>query len=180
MVILDEVEQSNGKDKARGVGGVAAATAAAAANANGRQYVFDATFGEDATQEAVYDATTRPLVGDVLRGVNATVFAYGATGSGKTHTMMGSAAQPGVMVRALNQLFAALKSEARAKVTMSYLEIYNENIRDLLSPSGGPLELREDSQGRGVRVAGLTEKTATSTEEVRSIPTQTQPIYSTL
>lgn len=59
-------------------------------------------------QEAIYAATTRSLVGDVLRGYNATVFAYGATGSGKTHTMVGSTDQPGIMVRALEQLFTAV------------------------------------------------------------------------
>jgi kinesin family protein 18/19 len=57
----------------------------------------------------VYEATSSCLVSDVLMGYNATVFAYGATGSGKTHTMVGSPEQPGIMVRALNDLFQAVK-----------------------------------------------------------------------
>jgi hypothetical protein len=57
----------------------------------------------------VYEATSSSLVSDVLMGYNATVFAYGATGSGKTHTMVGSPQQPGIMVRALNDLFQAVK-----------------------------------------------------------------------
>lgn len=57
----------------------------------------------------VYEATSSGLVSDVLLGYNATVFAYGATGSGKTHTMVGSPQQPGIMVRALNDLFQAVK-----------------------------------------------------------------------
>lgn len=52
------------------------------------------------------------------------------------------------------------------QVSMSYLEIYNEQIRDLLNPSSGYLELREDSRGRNIQVAGLTEISTTSTEEV--------------
>ena len=53
------------------------------------------------------------------------------------------------------------------KVSMSYLEIYNENIRDLLNPSSGHLELRDDSRGRNIQVAGLSEVTTKNTEEVR-------------
>lgn len=59
-------------------------------------------------QEQVYTATTRGLVRDVISGYNATVFAYGATGAGKTHTMVGSDQEPGIMVRALNDLFRSI------------------------------------------------------------------------
>lgn len=98
---------------------------------------------------------------------NATVFAYGATGAGKTHTMVGDPSQPGIMVRALNDLFNAVKDkEDEYSVTMSYLELYNEQIRDLLNPSSGYLELREDSRGRNIQVAGLSEISTTSTNEV--------------
>jgi kinesin family protein 18/19 len=57
----------------------------------------------------VYEATSRSLVSGVLMGYNATVFAYGATGSGKTHTMVGNSQQPGIMVRALKDLFQAVQ-----------------------------------------------------------------------
>ena len=57
----------------------------------------------------MYATTSASLVTDVLMGYNATVFAYGATGSGKTHTMVGNPQQPGIMVRALNDLFKAVK-----------------------------------------------------------------------
>ncbi|XP_063240330.1 kinesin-like protein KIF19 isoform X1 [Bacillus rossius redtenbacheri] len=137
-----------------------------------RQYVFDFVFKEESSQEEVYSATTRPLVSDVLDGYNATVFAYGATGSGKTHTMVGEPSSPGVMVRALNDLFLSLGGSEHPdqfKVTMSYMEIYNESIRDLLNPSSGFLELREDSRGRGVQVAKLTEVSTTSTDQVMSL-----------
>ncbi|XP_039290693.1 kinesin-like protein KIF19 [Nilaparvata lugens] len=136
-----------------------------------RQFIYDVVFDEESTQETVYDATTRGLVRDVLLGYNATVFAYGATGSGKTHTMVGDPSQPGIMVRALNDLFLTINNHGhKFTVTMSYLEIYNENIRDLLNPSSGFLDLREDTgRSRNITVAGLTEVTAKSTQEVMQL-----------
>ncbi|KAL3877693.1 hypothetical protein ACJMK2_035359 [Sinanodonta woodiana] len=132
-----------------------------------KTFVFDQTFDGNATQEKVYDATTKFLIENVVTGYNATVFAYGATGAGKTYTMLGTDNEPGIMARALNDLFLQMeKSDDMAyKVTMSYLEIYNEMIRDLLNPGSGILDLREDSKG-GVQVAGLVELKARSTEEV--------------
>merc|ERR1712045_299173 len=135
---------------------------------NDRQYVFDATFGADSTQQEVYVKTTQPLIQSVLEGYNATVFAYGATGSGKTYTMVGTPEHPGCMALALNELFETMDrtTEVVFKVTMSYLEIYNENIRDLLNPTSGHLDLRDDSKGRNITVAGLSEVTTKNTEEV--------------
>lgn len=77
-----------------------------------------------------------------LAGFNATLFAYGATGCGKTHTVSGSPQDPGVIPRALSALF-----ERRTEVisfSMSYLEVYNEQIRDLLSSKNASLDLREE------------------------------------
>ncbi|KAK0173881.1 hypothetical protein PV328_007022 [Microctonus aethiopoides] len=137
-----------------------------------RQYFYDLVLGEDSSQESVYEGTSKSLVQDIINGYNATVFAYGATGAGKTHTMVGSSEEPGVMVRALNDIFLAarqLSDSVDVEVTMSYLEIYNENIRDLLSPSTGYLELRDESRGRNVQVTGLTEVSTNSTEEVMKL-----------
>ncbi|XP_014472394.1 PREDICTED: kinesin-like protein KIF19 isoform X2 [Dinoponera quadriceps] len=137
-----------------------------------RQYLYDIVFGEDSTQEQVYEGTTKNLAQDVLNGYNATVFAYGATGAGKTHTMVGTSSNPGIMVRALNDIFLAaqkLPDNTEFTVTMSYMEIYNENIRDLLNPSSGYLDLRDDTRGRNVQVSGLTEVSTNSTEEVMQL-----------
>ncbi|XP_011154857.1 kinesin-like protein KIF19 [Harpegnathos saltator] len=137
-----------------------------------RQYLYDIIFGEDSTQEKVYEGTAKTLAQDVLNGYNATVFAYGATGSGKTHTMVGTSSNPGIMVRALNDIFLAaqkLPDNTEFTVTMSYMEIYNENIRDLLNPSSGYLDLRDDTRGRNVQVSGLTEVSTNSTEEVMQL-----------
>ena len=82
---------------------------------NERQYVFDVVFGPDSSQEEVYASSTKHLVDNVMAGYNATVFAYGATGGGKTHTMVGTRDNPGIMVRALNDLFEAA-GESNRKV----------------------------------------------------------------
>ncbi|XP_022092516.1 kinesin-like protein KIF19 [Acanthaster planci] len=136
-----------------------------------KHYAFDRCFGELASQEEIYLQTTKCLIQSVIQGYNATVFAYGATGAGKTYTMLGTDNEPGIMARALNDLFDAMDARSEDsvyKVTMSYLEIYNENIRDLLNPSSGFLELREDASGN-VQVAGISEVSTVSTEEVMSL-----------
>ena len=133
-------------------------------------YYFDRAFGETTSQQDVFDHTVRFLVDAVLEGYNATVFAYGATGAGKTHTMMGTEETPGIMPLTLGDLFTKINeltktNNATYDVTLSYLEIYNENIRDLLSGKSDVLELREDPS-RGVVVAGITYVSAKSPKEV--------------
>ena len=109
-----------------------------------------------------------------MEGVNATVFAYGPTGAGKTHTMTGSPEEPGVMVLALQQMFKTIEENSDStifKVSLSYIEVYNEQIRDLIAPSKGVLDLREDPL-RGSVVAGVTEHITSSTEEVMDLLTR--------
>jgi kinesin family member 18/19 len=94
-----------------------------------KQYTFDVAFPAAATNGDVYAATIAPLIAHALRGINCTVFAYGATGSGKTHTMVGAAADPGLMVRSIEALFAeseAFRAEEEVTLSASYLEVYNE------------------------------------------------------
>ncbi|CAM9806509.1 unnamed protein product, partial [Ectocarpus fasciculatus] len=138
-----------------------------------KQYAFDYVFEPGSSQESVYHHTTKFLVHGVLDGFNATVFAYGNTGAGKTYTMLGSQAEPGIMVRVMNDLF--LYSEKNAKdaavvftVTVSFLEVYNENIRDLLGTVDEYLDLREDPIN-GPCVAGLTEIVAKNGEEIMKV-----------
>jgi len=137
------------------------------------QYAFDSVFGPEASSEEVYAATTPRLLNGVLEGFNATVFAYGATGSGKTHTMVGTREQPGVMVHTFRDLFSMIKkreAEGRGSycISLSYLEIYNETVRDLLTEQEGrspPLDLREDYNG-DIIVAGLSSHSPTNSVEV--------------
>lgn len=145
-----------------------------AKRAHERKYIFDWAFDGDSTQEEVYEKTTQSLVENVIQGFNGTIFAYGATGSGKTYTMVGEDENPGIMVRALKDLFKEVDHHRELKlyeVTMSYLEIYNENIRDLLMPSAGHLELREDARGNH-QVVGLTQITINSSEQVMDLLTK--------
>ena len=110
-----------------------------------KKYAFDVVFDEQAGQDEVYQQTARGLVGGVLDGYNSSVFAYGATGAGKTHTMLGSLDHPGVMVNTLHDMFVRMKdpsfADAKFKVTLSYMEIYNE----LIKVCGGPDAQRERS-----------------------------------
>lgn len=85
-----------------------------------KRYAFDVVFDESINQMEVYTQTARGLVDGVLDGYNSSVFAYGATGAGKTHTMLGSLDQPGVMVNTLHDMFTRMKeanfSDAKFKV----------------------------------------------------------------
>lgn len=131
---------------------------------------FDRIFDENVTQGEVYEATTRSLLDSVLDGYNATVFAYGATGCGKTHTITGTAQAPGIIFMTMQELFERIgetTDEKVTEITLSYLEIYNETIRDLLMPkeTRGGLMLREDAN-QAVSVSGLSSHHPQNVEQV--------------
>ncbi|POS73636.1 kinesin motor domain-containing protein [Diaporthe helianthi] len=138
-------------------------------------FAFDRIFDENVTQAEVYESTTKTLLDSVLDGYNATVFAYGATGCGKTHTITGTAAQPGIIFMTMQELFEKIaeRDEKTTEITLSYLEIYNETIRDLLVPGGSKqgLMLREDSN-QAVTVAGLTTHRPKDVQEVMDMIVQ--------
>ena len=131
-------------------------------------FSFDRIFDQNTSQGEVYESTTRSLLDNVLEGYNATVFAYGATGCGKTHTITGTAQQPGIIYLTMQELFERLEersSEKSSEISLSYLEIYNESIRDLLAPDKNGLILREDSN-KTVSVAGLSSHHPQTVQEV--------------
>ncbi|XP_038664246.1 kinesin-like protein KIF18A [Scyliorhinus canicula] len=130
------------------------------------QFVFDRVLGGDSSQSDIFEET-KSILESVFNGYNCTVFAYGATGSGKTHTMLGSPGQPGVMYRTMKELYnriEQLKDEKCCDVAVSYLEVYNEEVRDLLTNSRS-LAVREDAQS-GVIVQGLTLHKPTSSKQL--------------
>eukprot|EP00775_Hariotina_reticulata_P010422 gene10422-10580_t len=138
-----------------------------------KRYTFDVAYGTEAHNNDVYQGSIQELAAGVSRGLNGTVFAYGSTGSGKTHTMVGTPADPGLMVLSLSQIFREKAAYAQTEdeeftVTMSYLEVYNEVIYDLLVKNSGPLELREDPD-LGVCVAGLKRISVTSAAEIMGL-----------
>ncbi|XP_055620903.1 kinesin-like protein Klp68D [Toxorhynchites rutilus septentrionalis] len=124
-----------------------------ASRENKKMFTYDAVYDWASTQQQLYDEVVRPLVYSVLEGFNGCVFAYGQTGTGKTHTMEGIKSdvdQKGIIPRAFEQIWAHINRTQNMNflVAVSYLEIYMEELRDLLKPnSTTPLELREREGG---------------------------------
>lgn len=130
------------------------------------KYHFDVFHGEQTTQQEVFLSSVKPILPHILNGQNASVFAYGPTGAGKTHTMLGSSEQPGVIPRAVHEVFKLVKAKDENdgwdySIGMSYLEIYNEKVLDLLSPNSQDLPIREDKD-KNILIPGLTHMTITS------------------
>ncbi|KAH8682111.1 P-loop containing nucleoside triphosphate hydrolase protein [Xylariales sp. PMI_506] len=139
-------------------------------------FAFDRIFDDNTSQTEVYEGTTKNLLDSILDGYNATVFAYGATGCGKTHTITGTAQMPGIIFLTMQELFEKIgerSDEKHTEISLSYLEIYNETIRDLLVPGGSKqgLMLREDSNQQ-VSVAGLTSHHPKDVQEVMDMIVQ--------
>jgi len=151
-----------------------------------KTFQFDKVFGIQSKQLDVYRSVVEPLIGQVMQGYNCTVFAYGQTGTGKTFTMEGGDGRDepgmtwendptsGIIPRALAQLFDELRvqQEAEFSVRVSFLELYNEEIFDLLSAADDITRLRlyEDSTRKGsVIIQGLEEVQVHSKREVYQI-----------
>ncbi|XP_068659379.1 kinesin-like protein KIN-5C [Aristolochia californica] len=154
-----------------------------------RVFTFDKVFGPSAQQKDLYQQAIVPIVNEVLEGFNCTIFAYGQTGTGKTYTMEGECKKAksgptgklpldaGVIPRAVKQIFDTLESQnAEYSVKVTFLELYNEEITDLLAPEElskvaleeklkKPLLLMEDGKG-GVLVRGLEEEIVSSANEI--------------
>ncbi|KAK7344962.1 hypothetical protein VNO77_15265 [Canavalia gladiata] len=131
------------------------------------KFEFDQIFGENCKTVHVYEARTKDIVAAAVRGFNGTVFAYGQTNSGKTHTMRGSKAEPGVIPLAVHDLFRTIQQDVDREflLRMSYMEIYNEEINDLLAPEHRKLQIHENLE-RGIYVAGLREEIVASPDQV--------------
>ncbi|XP_066840485.1 kinesin-like protein KIFC2 isoform X1 [Anser cygnoides] len=117
------------------------------------RYRFDAIYGAASSTAAVYEGSVRPLLSHLLAGRDVTVLAYGPSGSGKTHTMLGSEGEPGLVQRALEDVLEAVGESRR--VTVACMEVYCEEIRDLLCPGGPPLRILQ-ARGGPPEVRGLT------------------------
>uniref|UniRef100_A0A667GK93 Kinesin-like protein n=1 Tax=Lynx canadensis TaxID=61383 RepID=A0A667GK93_LYNCA len=140
----------------------------------GKPYVFDRVLPPSTTQEQVYNACAKQIVKDVLEGYNGTIFAYGQTSSGKTHTMEGKLHDPqlmGIIPRIAHDIFDHIYSmdeNLEFHIKVSYFEIYLDKIRDLLDVSKTNLAVHED-KNRVPYVKGCTERFVSSPEEVMDV-----------
>ncbi|KAG7244245.1 hypothetical protein INR49_004383 [Caranx melampygus] len=127
-----------------------------------------------AGQDVVFQCLGESLLDNAFMGYNACIFAYGQTGSGKSYTMMGSAEQPGLIPRLCSSLFSRTVQEAREgesfTVEVSYMEIYNEKVRDLLDPKGSRQALRvREHKVLGPYVDGLSRLAVASYKDIESL-----------
>eukprot|EP00890_Picochlorum_soloecismus_P006336 jgi/Picsp_1/6703/NSC_04045-R1_125 kda kinesin-related len=144
-----------------------------------RTYHFDKVFSPDTTQERLYEAAISPIVDEVLQGFNCTIFAYGQTGTGKTHTMTGEIStsgmlteQSGVIPRAIQHIFKYLDGLAGCNeytVKCCFLELYNEEITDLLAMGSDPPRVRIMEDRSGVVLQGLEEPHVKVADEIFSL-----------
>ncbi|XP_049914413.1 centromere-associated protein E isoform X10 [Epinephelus moara] len=130
-----------------------------------KSFSFDRVFTAEETTNQLYQNIAKPLVVSTVEGYNGTIFAYGQTSSGKTFTMMGSDRSPGVIPLAVEDVFQTIKNCPKKEflLRVSYMEIYNETVTDLLVDSWKrkPLEVRE-TINKNIYVADLTEELVTS------------------
>ncbi|WOL14877.1 kinesin-like protein KIN-5A [Canna indica] len=152
-----------------------------------RTFTFDKVFGPTSKQKDLFNQAVAPIVNEVLEGYNCTIFAYGQTGTGKTYTMEGGGrklkngefpSDAGVIPRAVRQIFEILEAQcAEYSMKVTFLELYNEEITDLLAPDESkfsedknkkPIALMEDGKG-GVFVRGLEEEVVYTAGEIYKI-----------
>ncbi|KAJ7332231.1 hypothetical protein JRQ81_014411 [Phrynocephalus forsythii] len=139
-----------------------------------KTFTFDAVYDWNSKQFELYDETFRPLVDSVLQGFNGTIFAYGQTGTGKTYTMEGVRGDPekrGVIPNSFDHIFTHISRSQNQQylVRASYLEIYQEEIRDLLSKDQSKrLELKERPD-TGVYVKDLSSFVTKSVKEIEHV-----------
>ncbi|KMY94001.1 kinesin-like protein KIF13A isoform X5 [Drosophila simulans] len=130
-----------------------------------------------ASQETVFDCVGRGILDNAFQGYNACIFAYGQTGSGKSYTMMGTQESKGIIPRLCDQLFSAIANkstpELMYKVEVSYMEIYNEKVHDLLDPKPNKQSLKvREHNVMGPYVDGLSQLAVTSYQDIDNLMTE--------
>ncbi|CAJ1401673.1 unnamed protein product [Effrenium voratum] len=141
-----------------------------------KDFTFDAVFNEQMTQQQIFDDTAADILDSVMDGFNGTIFAYGQTGAGKSHTMTGpvggASELQGLLPRSFQHIFTNIditSQDTTYLVRGSYLEIYNEEIRDLLSKNPKERCELKDSPNSGVYVKDLSAFVVKSTDEMHKI-----------
>ena len=153
-------------------------------------FTFDEVFNEMCSQEDIYKSVTTHVKATV-RGYNTTIFAYGSTGSGKSYTMTGNSAAPGIIPRAISEIFSIIETTAAQEsdvffyVRLSYVELYNNNFRNLLEFASKELALKErekntekeDDRGRPVSPTQLHPGLAQRTDKIEVRESQSAGVF---
>ena len=156
-----------------------------AVNVDEKVFSFDKVFPEDGTQEDLYHSVSAHVKATV-RGYNTTIFAYGSTGSGKSYTMTGTSASPGIIPRAISEIFSIIETTAAQEsdvffyVRLSYVELYNNKFRNLLEAASRELGQKERNSERTSAYEesedGMPVPTTPTSRDQRSTsPTQLHP-----
>ncbi|KAJ1654047.1 hypothetical protein IWQ61_005952 [Dispira simplex] len=136
----------------------------------GNSYTFDNIFEPQHSTGQVFEKVAEDIINSSMAGFNGTIFAYGQTSSGKTHTMYGTLEEPGVIDLSIRRIFHMIEQtpEREYLLRVSFLEIYNEVIKDLLNPENHHLKIHEHTK-RGIFVGNLTENIVMSIQDVRQL-----------
>ncbi|GAA5834148.1 hypothetical protein JCM3766R1_004472 [Sporobolomyces carnicolor] len=137
--------------------------------AGGPEFLFDSVVTGSENYD-VYQEAGKDLVLDAMEGFDAVIFAYGQTASGKTFTLSGDRSNPGIIPQAVSEIFTYIRdhSEKEFLLRASYLEIYNETLKDLLDPDAGPVKIRQDEKKRFF-VHPLREEVVTTEAQVAAL-----------
>ncbi|KAJ2498956.1 hypothetical protein GGH96_003881 [Coemansia sp. RSA 1972] len=137
---------------------------------NGNSFTFDKVFDPKDTTRQVYDDIVKNIITSSMGGFNGTIFAYGQTSSGKTHTMHGSGNELGIIKLAVKEIFDTVQNDLTREylIRVSFLEIYNEVLRDLLEPTKTNLKIHENAK-REIFVGDLSEHIVFNADQVEEL-----------
>lgn len=149
------------------------------ADGSRKEWHFDQVLPPATTNHSAYLSAALPLIRASMQGFNAVVFAYGQTASGKSHTITGTPSEPGVIPLSVEEIFRIIKRESDREWVLraSYLELYNENLFDLLSAEGSVsatpgkegIQLLNGRKDGEIQIQGLTEMVVTNVSEVKRV-----------
>lgn len=133
-------------------------------------YQFDHLFSPESTNNHIFDSVVKNIVRSSMEGFHGSVFTYGQTSSGKTFTMNGDKGQPGIIPQAIAECFDAVQNMPGRDfiLRVSYLEVYNEQIKDLLSMDPVPVRIQHDPK-RGTVLTGVKEQVVLNTQQVLAL-----------
>ena len=141
-------------------------------NEKPRMFTFDFAFDKSSSQRSIFDKCAREIVEFVIKGYNGTIFAYGQTGTGKTHTMQGGSnpEDHGITPRSFRRIFDFIKKSEKTQylVSASMFELYNEEVNDLLNLEGKNLKIKENPE-KGFYIQDLDSKIVKNEDELMNI-----------